>query len=389
MANNRVYYAIQQVTFGKDGQGSVGPRYAAHGVQSIGITKNFNIEQVFELGQISIYENVEGTPDVEVTMSKVLDGYIPLYCLATADQTNGPALSQRVDSDVKTFVQLGIWDEANQSAGENSSTAGSWVEMSGLVVSSVSYNFPLDDNFSEDITLVGNYKVWKSGTEKNTVSTSCGVSYHPSGVGGAFGGNNDAPIGSGGVNRRENIQFATSLAGTNSGDFSILPEDIPGVGTSGQRGTAHVSSITVSTDVSREDIFELGAKLPYAKSVTFPVEVTCDIEVTTASGDLINALDDCSEDAACNTKSNLNERRIRIATCEGLRIWLGQKNKLSSVSYGGGDAGGGNATVTYSYSNFNDFTVMHVADSGSNGGSTSGSTWWSDKENYIGTGVYY
>ncbi len=389
MANNRVYYAIQQVTFGKNGQGKVGPRFAAHGVQSIGITTNFNLEQVFELGQISIYENVEGTPDVEVTMSKVLDGYIPLYCLATADQTNGPALSQRVDSDVKTFVQLGIWDEASQSAGQNSSTAGSWVEMSGLVVSSVSYNFPLDDNFSEDITLVGNYKVWKSGSEKNTVSTDCGVSYYPSGVGGAFGGNNDAPVGSGGVNRRENIQFATSLAGTNSGDYSILPEDIPGVGTSGQRGTAHVSSITVSTDVSREDIFELGAKLPYAKSVTFPVEVTCDIEVTTASGDLINALDDCTEDAACNTKSNLNERRIRIATCEGLRIWLGQKNKLSSVSYGGGDAGGGNATVTYSYSNFNDFTVMHVADSGANGGSTTGSTWWSDKENYVGTGVYY
>ena len=292
MANNRVYYAIQQVTFGKDSNGTGGTRTAAHGVQSIGITTNFNLEQVFELGQISIYENVEGTPDVEVTMSKVLDGYIPLYCLATADQTNGPALSQRVDSDVKTFVQLGIWDEANQSAGENASTAGSWVEMSGLVVSSVSYNFPLDDNFSEDITLVGNYKVWKSGMATNTVSEDCGVSYYPSGAAGAFAGNNDTPAGSGGVNRRENIQFATELTNTNKADFTILPEDIPGVGTSGQRGTAHVSSITVSTDVSREDIFELGAKLPYAKSVTFPVEVTCDIEVTTASGDLVNALDD-------------------------------------------------------------------------------------------------
>ena len=114
MANNRVYYAIQQVSFGKNSSGGSGSRIAAHGVQSIGITTNFNLEQVFELGQISIYENVEGTPDVEVTMSKVLDGYIPLYCLATADQTNGPALSQRVDSDVKTFVQLGIWDEAIQ-----------------------------------------------------------------------------------------------------------------------------------------------------------------------------------------------------------------------------------------------------------------------------------
>jgi hypothetical protein len=389
MANNRVYYAIQQVTFGKDSGGAGGTRTAAHGVQSIGITTNFNLEQVFELGQISIYENVEGTPDVEVTMSKVLDGYIPLYCLATADQTNGPALSHRVDSDVKSFVQLGIWDEANQSAGENSSVAGSWVEMSGLVVSSVGYNFPLDDNFSEDITLVGNYKVWKSGTATNTVSTDCGVSYYPSGAAGSFAGNNDAPIGDGGVNRRENIQFATTTAAAQSGDYTILPEDIPGVDTSGVKNSAHVSSITVSTDVSREDIFELGAKLPYAKTVTFPVEVTCDIEVTTASGDLVNALDDCTDASTCNTKSNLNERRIRIATCEGLRVWLGQKNKLSSVSYGGGDAGGGNATVTYSYSNFNDFTIMHSGDISANGGSTDGGTWWTARETYIGTGVYY
>tara|TARA_A100001201_G_scaffold31974_2_gene34422 strand:- start:8671 stop:9840 length:1170 start_codon:yes stop_codon:yes gene_type:complete len=389
MANNRVYYAIQQVTFGKDSGGAGGTRTAAHGVQSIGITTNFNLEQVFELGQISIYENVEGTPDVEVTMSKVLDGYIPLYCLATSDQSNGPALTNRVDSDVKAFVQLGIWDEAKQSAGEDSSTAGSWVEMSGLVVSSVGYNFPLDDNFSEDITLVGNYKVWKSGTATNTVSTDCGVSYYPNGAAGAFGGNNDAPIGDGGVNRRENIQFAKTESNTNQADYTILPEDIPGVGTSGQIGTAHVSSITVSTDVSREDIFELGAKLPYAKTVTFPVEVTCDIEVTTASGDLVNALDDCTSDSACNSKSNLNERRIRIATCEGLRIWMGQKNKLSSVSYGGGDAGGGNATVTYSYSNFNDFTVMHSGDISGNGGAANGSTWWDARNSYVGTGVYY
>jgi len=38
-------------------------------------------------------------------------------------------------------------------------------------------------------------------------------------------------------------------------------------------------------------------------------------------------------------------------------INLGAKNKLSSVSYSGGDTGGGNATITYSYSNFNEMTV--------------------------------
>ena len=388
MANNRVYYAIQQVSFGKDSGGKTGTRYVAHGVQSVGITTNFNLEQVFELGQISIYENVEGTPDVEVTLSKVLDGYIPLYCMATSDQSDGPALAQRNTSTNKCFMQLGIWDEANESAGQNSSAAGSYVEMSGLVISSVGYNFPLDDNFSEDVTLVGNYKVWQSGTNTNTVSNTCGIRYTPNAKAGGFAGNNDSPIGDGGVNRRENIQFAKTIHSTRSGDYTILPEDIPGVGTSGTISGAHVSSITVSTDVSREDIFELGAKLPYAKTVTFPIEVTCDIEVTTASGDLINALDDCTGDAGCNTKSNLNERRIRIATCEGLRLWLGQKNKLATVSYGGGDAGGGNATVTYSYTNFNDFTVVHSGDVSANGGSASGATWWNSRQNYVGTGVF-
>ena len=103
---------------------------------------------------------------------------------------------------------------------------------------------------------------------------------------------------------------------------------------------------------------------------------------------MINALDDCTDAGACNTKANLNERRIRVATCEGMRIWLGKKNKLSSVSYGGGDAGGGNATVTYSYSTFNDCTVMHSGDVSGNGGSDQSNTWWTNLETYVGTGVY-
>ena len=392
--NNRVYYAIQQVAMAPD---STAPDQQAsmkvvHGVQSVGITTTFNLEQVFELGQISIYENVEGTPDVEVTMSKVLDGYIPLYCMATAMYSASPALANRNAANVKSFVQLGIWNEANnQSAGQTDTYADSVVEMSGLVVSSVGYNFPLDDNFTEDVTMVGNYKVWKSGDATNTISTGCGVKYYPSGTGvaGGFAGNDDAPIGDGGVNRRENIQFATSTAFSNSGDYTVIPEDIPGVLLSGVKGTdARISSITASVDLGREDIFELGSKLPYAKTVTFPVEVTCDFEVTTVSGDLINALDDCTEEGACNTKQNLNERPIRIATCEGLRLWLGKKNKLSSVTYGGGDAGGGNATVTYSYSNFNDFTVMHSGDIEDNGGNVNGQTRWNQRDLYVGSGVW-
>lgn len=382
MANNRVYYAIQQVAF-SDNEGA-SSFTAAHGVQSVGITTTFNLEQAFELGQLALYENVEGVPDVEVTCSKALDGYIPLFCLATADQSlltfMGPELGRRALAKCK--LQLGIWDESNESAGQNASTAETWVEMSGLQISSVGYNFPLDDWFSEDITLVGNYKAWGAGQAGNGLI--CGVEYTPGSVAGGFAGNDDVPAATGeagGVNRRENLAFALSSP---TKDQTRFPTDIPGIGAAGGMGTAKVASISVSCDVGREDIFALGSLEPYAKTVTWPVEVSCDFELTTSSGDLINAFNKCNPLAACTTKANTSEEKIRIATCEGLRVYLGSKSRLASVSYGGGDAGGGNAMVTYSYTTFNDFTVLHPGDVSASGGSISGAQWWTDRADYLG-----
>ena len=77
-ANNRIFYACQAVAL-KPMAGLNAQYKVAHGVQSVGITTNFNLEQAFELGQIQIYENIEGTPDIEVTMEKVLDGYPLIY----------------------------------------------------------------------------------------------------------------------------------------------------------------------------------------------------------------------------------------------------------------------------------------------------------------------
>jgi len=408
MANNRVYYAIQQVSFTKNSSGyastAEGTRTVAHGVQSVGLTTTFNLEQVFELGQLAIYENIEGTPDIEVTMTKVLDGYIPLWCLATSDQTDGPQLAKRCTSANKCFVQLGVWDEGKESAGQDSSTAQTWVSMSGLYPTSISYNFPIDDNFSEDITLVGNSKVW--GTGQTTSALQCTPSYFPDAAAGAFGGNDDSPVGSGGVNRRQNILLATGnkdqtdtammvLQGNNP-DLTVLPGDIPGVyvlNNTGVKDTAHLQSMSVSVDVAREELFELGKKVSYARPVTFPIEVTCDIEVISSSGDLVNAIDSCGHmppgGGGCSSgeANNLANRAIRIASCEGTRIWLGKKNKLASVTYGGGDAGGGNATVTYSYSTFNDFTLIHERDVFVSGGSLSGDKWWQHRHDYMGNGV--
>ena len=161
------------------------------------------------------------------------------------------------------------------------------------------------------------------------------------------------------------------LAGAAGIDYTRLPTDIPGVDSSGWMSPtanasnfAHVGNISVSTDLGREELFELGTRQPYARVVTFPIEVTCDIELVSASGDMVDALaDGCGGDTSCTgIVDNLSNQVIRIATCEGTRIFLGTKNKLASVNYGGGDAGGGNVAVTYSYTTFNDLTVMHPED---------------------------
>ncbi len=328
MANNRIYYANQQVAFKKD----IGTSWTvAHGVQSIGIATSFSLEQAFELGQLAIYENIEGIPEVECTITKVLDGYELLWRLATAAAGSDDTLVTRAQTE--TFVALGIWADTDEGVSGNPQQQ---VEMSGMSVSNVSYSMPVDGNFTESITLVGSDKKW---------GTSCETSWAYAAAAGGFEDNNDAPIGTGGISRRENFKP--------HGDGSTLPAEVTG---------DHIQSVEISADLSRESLFELGSRKPYARVVNFPAEVTCSFEILAIDGDGINALaEGCNPVKPCpGVVANTEDRTIIVALCEGTIINLGTKNRLSSVNYGGGDAGGGNATVTYTYTTYNDFTVDHL-----------------------------
>jgi hypothetical protein len=228
-----------------------------------------------------------------------------------------------------------------------------------MYVSSVSYTFPVDGNFTEDVTLVGNDKIWGATTAT-----------------GSFANNTDEPAAGEGVNRRQHLDMANSL----------FPIEIPGISPSGKNTligsgsghAVHFQNITVSCDLGRESILELGTMVPYHRYVTFPVEVTSEFEVIAVSGDGINATESgywtgdytyggsasvatASNTGCASARFNLRDQKIFIQTCEGTRIGLGQKNKLTSVNYTGGDTGGGNVSVTYSYSNFNDFSVAHIS----------------------------
>jgi hypothetical protein len=336
MANKRIYYAVQQLQIAPIGTSPTGYSlsHTVHGLQSVGVTARFNLEQVFEIGQLAIYENIEELPDVEVTTEKVIDGYALVYHLATPGVTSSTLAGR---SNAKSQVLLTIYDDTKDSA---SGVPIKEVEMSGMFVSSLSFQFPVQGNCTESVTLVGNNRQWRTT---------------PSGSG-RFPTNADAPIGSGGVQRRQDVLFGSGQ--------SVLPlglEGITNIGgsgfniqTSGDYG-AHIQNIRVNCSLGRENLNELGRRGPFHRFVNFPVEVTCEIETLSTLGDLVNALEDAE---------NLTDEKIIIKLKEGLIVDLGSRNKLDNVSYGGGNAGaqGGNVTTTYSYRNFNDLTVKHPQD---------------------------
>lgn len=368
--NNRIFYACQAVAIAPCfTQHSNTNTKLVHGVQSVGITTNFNLEQAFELGQIQIYENIEGLPDVEVTLEKVLDGYPLIYHLASPDATSSNLVGR---SKERCCVGLGIYEDSNDVI---TGDAPVEVYMSGMYLSSISYTIPTDGNATESVTLVGNHKVWNPGTQFITqaVAETDGIPRDSDGVGTDF----PAALvgGSGGIQRRENVDMDNCIipvsvikAATGNTSFSNTS-----AGNNVNNGSpiAHIQSCTISTDFGREDILELGRKAPYYRAPNFPVEVTCELEVISVSGDFVSAYEEgdpafLDSGATATQKrqagNNTSEETIKITLDDGTVFDLGSKNRLSSVSYGGGDAGGGNATMTFSFSTYNDLIVTHNLD---------------------------
>ncbi len=349
MANKRIYYAIQQVGLapaGTTGAGSFTQTHTIKGLQSVGINTRFNLEQVFEIGQLQIYQNIENIPDVEITLEKCLDGHPLIYHLATRGAVSGTLAGR---SNIKASLVLSIFDDTQDMA---SGTPITEVYCSGVFVSSLNYNFAVDGNFSESVTVVGNNKVWRSSSFFFT---------------GQFDGTGSetAPLATEGVNRRQHFLFGTGVlasklpTGTSGGGIPGIDGSGYNVKTADEYG-AHVQSVRVQANLGREQLNELGRKGPYHRYVSFPVEVRCDIEVLSISGDQIAA----TEDGTLGNGNNLSDKTIYISVQEGTILDLGTRNKLASVNYGNANAGGrgGNATVTYSYTTFNDLTVKHPQD---------------------------
>ena len=318
--NNRIYYACQTVELNGPSGTDNTPENAAwdaiQGLQSVGINTNFNLEPIYQLGQLSLYDNYEEIPEVEISLNKVLDGYATIYSMAMGTGSLNSLANHRCGA------RLTLYPDTSTSATGNALTS---VEMLPAYLSSVTYNFPTEGNFTEEVTLVSNDKKWVSvGSPSNRAPANT----EPTG---------DAPTGFG-IMRRGQLSLAGSLLPSGSGG---IPDGMK------------YQSISISMNLGRESIYNLGQRTPFLRYVNFPVEITSEFEVIANTGDMLG-VDQGSN--ACALSKALVNKPIKIATCDGMVIDLGTKNKVTSVNYQGGDTGGGNATITYSFQTFNDFT---------------------------------
>jgi len=313
----RIFYAVQALGIDNSDAGSI---TWMKGVQSVGITTNFNLEQAFELGQLAIYQNIQNVPEIEVTAEKVIDGQTLLYSAAVQA---GNAASGLVPATSQTAgLYLVIFDNTTKSSASGVPIGLVWC--SGMRPSNVSYKFPVEGKSTESITFVGNDKKWiypgNSGSNYPSIENT---------------GNYHAPTSSG-IFRRQHFVASGSA-------FPV--EVLAAV------GSGKVQNISVAADIKRENIFELGAFRPYTKYANFPIAVTTDFEVVALSGDLVTAVGDYPALADNSIKLYFNNGGSTLS------LDMGTKNKLTSVNYTGGDTGGGNATITYSYQGFNFLTV--------------------------------
>jgi hypothetical protein len=338
-----------------------------HGLQSVGVNTNFSLEAVQELGQLSIYENVEDVPDIEATMERVLDGYTLAYHAATITASD-PTLSGRANARADLRMIIGLDTDSAVTSGDSLAAE---LYCSGMYWSSCSISLPTDGNFTESLTLVGNNKKWITSTGGAGILLGAGGV-----VNSVFAFGDDSPDSpDSGVLRRNNFLTGSGVVTRGGNGFvTVLPSFITGISNNGSTITSangyasfkncgtvntdnvHVQSISFSVDAGREAINQLGTYAPYYRYVNFPVQVSTEISVIAVGGDNIDAVENVP------AGGNLSNHTIQVCLDDSTVIQVGNKNKLTSISYGGGDAGGGNAEITYSMQNNNDFVVLHSGD---------------------------
>lgn len=307
--SNRIFYACHAVDV--DG-------YTVTGAQSVSLNTNFNLEQVFELGRLAIYDNISVDPEVEVTVNKALDGRDLIWNLFIG----GPNGNIVGNSNKQVEVRLGVGNDTNDVI-----TTTTEIQMSGCYVSSLNYAFPVDGNFTEEVVFVGSSKQCAAAANVDP----------PGGPGATHTPSNR-------VLRRQNFQLHAT---------STLPVAVR---------NKNLSNCTISASLNREKMFRLGQFAPFHRFVNFPIEISVTFDTMPKNTDLCDGAVDFAPVTSPCVGVNVSPEPIVIKLCNdtGTVVYefdLGVKATLQSIAYSGGDTGGGNVTETFTYQVFNDLDI--------------------------------
>lgn len=360
--------AIRPTTYSSTGAPTTSAEwYAPGGIQSVGFNTSVAFEPMFQLGQTELYGRTESqAPEVEATITKAVDGTQPLYI--TLMGGNSAAANKQPTELALNYseLELAIFSENVPYA---SGAPESVVYCSGMYITNVSMTFPLDGMATEEITLVGDTRKWKStGTVTNWSGPNSGL------------GSGTAPA----PYQRWSIDV----------EGSTLPSGVKNY---------PIQNISVSMGMGREAIQEIGTRGKYCRYPTYPFEVTTDFEVIAAGElssrgvepsssdssdievdhyDFVNEIGlDCFSDAKYSitpggspSDGNIDagyidlgfrDQEIKIKVCgatgsDSMTLDLGTKCRATSQNYSGGDVGGDNATISYSFVSYNQFKFTNA-----------------------------
>ena len=337
----------------------IGDWVVPQGVQSVGFSTSVAFEPMFQLGQTEVYGRMETqSPQVECTISKAIDGTQPLYTTLMGGHSVANNQPPAALSTNAAEIALGIYAESVPYA---SGTTQAAVFCSGMYVSNLQIQLPLDGVATEQLTLVGDTRKWLGSTNPiaaaldETTANVLGSGSAPSSY------------------QRWTLDTTNSTLPVGVKDYAI-------------------QSVNVTMAIGREVSQEIGTRGKYCRYATFPFEVTSEFEVIAGKhrtgADGVSGADQalvvsgydfrnyagyaCASDSVYDVTAGVapasvdggeidvgyRNQEIKVKLCgatagDSLIIDLGTKNRITSVNYAGGDTGGGNVTLTYSFQNYN------------------------------------
>jgi hypothetical protein len=148
----------------------------------------------------------------------------------------------------------------------------------------------------------------------------------------------------------EEITYVGDTITSAGGGFSALNDQVHLPRRQDWTGPAGATSASLSLDISRDAVYVLGQYQPIKRFVQFPIEATLDIAYLLPQGGGLGIQD--PPNCAPWTEG---KQTFTIGACD--HEWLVRDAYLSNIGYSGGDTGGGNVEVSYSYSSWSNFKI--------------------------------